>query len=82
MSPYIDAMSLDESKQQFAKVLFHNYLPPSGEQPEPCISPHKLEQPTSGCKAIFQKYCCYTKHGARGIITNLTEILGYRYITN
>ena len=42
---------------------------PSCEQPEQRILAHMTEQPTTGCIAIFHKYCCYTKHG--GIITKL-----------
>ena len=38
---------------------------PSDEQPDQCISAHKSKQPTAGCIAIFNKYCCYIKH--RGI---------------
>ena len=49
-------------------VLFHNYFPPSGEQPE------------QGWIAIFHKYCCYTKHGA--ITTNLTLCNPCGYITD
>ena len=52
-------------------VPFHNDFPPSGEQ----AGQHKLAhtlQLTGGCRAIFHKYCCYTKQG--GIITNLNEI--------
>ena len=43
---------------------------PSGEQPEQCELAHMLYQPTDSCRAIFHKYCRYTKNGA--IITNLT----------
>ena len=54
----------------FPIVRFHNYLSPSGEQPEQRILTHKSEQPPAGCIAIFHKYSCNIKHG--GIITNLT----------
>ena len=35
---------------------------PSGEQPELRVSAHTVWQSTSGCIAIFHKYCCFTKH--------------------
>ena len=43
-------------------VPFHNN---SGEQPEERKLTHTLLQPTDGCKAIFHKKCCFTKHGVK-----------------
>ena len=55
---------------------------PSDEQSEQHIHvvAHKLLQPTAGCRAIFNKYCCYTKRG--GIIKNLTLKNYWGYITD
>ena len=54
----------------FSTDLFHNNLYPSGELPN-TVNIHELKQPTTGCIAIFNKYCCCTKRG--GITTNLTR---------
>ena len=58
--------------------LFLNNFFPSGKQPEH----HKLayELSTSGCIAIFQKYCYCTKRG--GIATNLILLNRWGYVTN
>ena len=54
-------------------------FPRIGEQSEQRILAHKAEQPTTGCKAIFHKYCCYIKHS--GIIRNLTLWNPWGYVT-
>ena len=65
-------------------VVFHNDFTLSmlsGKQPEQSPLAHTWWQPTSGCIAIFHKYCCFTmftKH--ESIITNLTmKSLGVYY---
>ena len=40
-------------------VLFHIYFSLTSEQREQRIQAYKSEQPTTGCIAIFHKYCCY-----------------------
>ena len=51
-------------------VMFHNYISPSGEQPQQCIWTHTPVQITAAYIPIFHKYCCCIKHGS--MITNLT----------
>ena len=52
----------------------------SGEQPEQRVLAYALWQPTSGCIAIFHKYCCFTKE--EGIIAKLTLQNPWGYITD
>ena len=56
-------------------VLFDNNFSPNGEQPERSGLAHTLWQPISGCIAIFNKCCCFTKHGVLKQIW-LYKILG------
>ena len=52
------------------KFVRHKAITWNNDMPLSTHVTYKSEQPTTGCIAIFQKYCCYIKHG--GVITNLT----------
>ena len=77
---HVASLGHNELNLRQAIVLVSERFSPSGEQPEQRKLAHTLLQPTDGCRAIFHKYCCDTKHV--GIITNLTLRNVWAYITN
>ena len=63
----------------FEKIPISQQVSPSGEQPEHRKLAYELWQPTAGCIAIFQNFCCYTK--SRDIRTNeLYELIGGMFL--
>ena len=62
-------------QKSFYVVLFHNDFSPSNEQHEHVLA-HTLWQPTCSYIAIFQNYCCFTKHEGYYEKLNSTKSLG------